>query len=121
MAALKQTLHDEGYEEAAEACTYTVAVTQSDWDLFSSMSTWLIRSLHGVLSRSLYGMLSIEFLQLLSPQQFLLLLMRSIPSRSLRVTRSRWSGKLRVTGVLNRSITLMVSLTVRKNRIPSSS
>ena len=27
MAALKQTLHDEGYEEAAKAFVYTVAIT----------------------------------------------------------------------------------------------
>ena len=27
MAALKQTLHDEGYEEAAEAFAYTAVVT----------------------------------------------------------------------------------------------
>ena len=33
MAALKQTLHDEGYEEAAEAFTYTLAIIHLDWDL----------------------------------------------------------------------------------------
>ena len=30
---LKQTLHDEGYKEVAEAFVYTVATTFQDWDL----------------------------------------------------------------------------------------
>ena len=30
MAALKQTLHDEGYEEAAEAFAYIVETTHPD-------------------------------------------------------------------------------------------
>ena len=33
MAALKQTVHDEAYEEAAEAFTCTTATTHLDWDL----------------------------------------------------------------------------------------
>ena len=33
MVALKQTIWDEAYEEAAESFTYTTAVRHSDWDL----------------------------------------------------------------------------------------
>ena len=33
MDVLKQTLHDEGYEETAEAFAYTMATTRLDWDL----------------------------------------------------------------------------------------
>ena len=33
MAALKSTVHEEAYEEVAEAFTYTTATTHPDWDL----------------------------------------------------------------------------------------
>ena len=33
MAELRQTLHDETYEEVAKAFTYTTATTHSEWDL----------------------------------------------------------------------------------------
>ena len=33
MAALKQTLHDEGYKEATEAFEHTMATIHLDWDL----------------------------------------------------------------------------------------
>ena len=33
MVALKQTLHDEGYKETAEAFAYTTAITHMEWDL----------------------------------------------------------------------------------------
>ena len=33
MVALRKSLHDEGYEEAAEAFAYTVVTTHLDWDL----------------------------------------------------------------------------------------
>ena len=33
MATLKQTIHDEAYEEVVEAFAYTTATRHLDWDL----------------------------------------------------------------------------------------
>ena len=41
MAALKQTLHDEGYEEVTEAFTYTMETISPDKDL-AFLGTYLI-------------------------------------------------------------------------------
>ena len=38
MAALKQTVYDEAYEEVVEAFAYTMVTTHLDWDLAISSS-----------------------------------------------------------------------------------
>ena len=96
---LNQTLHDEGYAEAAEAFAYTVATTRWDWDLafLGEHLTDLIAAWHAehraahplVDERPASPAVARPPSPTVEPLVILLLLLRFIPSRSLRTTRSQ--------------------------------
>ena len=112
MTALKQTIRDETYEEAAESFAYTTVVQHPDCDLSYLGDHLAAKSRSGVMKLRLIVLLSKSVLlrlclQSMKFKKFRLLFLTVFQSRSLRVTRSQRLDLRRTMQVLSRSTTPM--------------